>query len=144
MKKRSILGTRFLKTVTVLNHSQLEISFLWIIVNLALCVFVVVHSVVWFFGTPWTAALQASLSFTISQSLLKLIFIELMMPSNHFIICFPVIHHKYSPSKIIKNNFIFQLWSFVKEMFSFDLYWIFFLWRSDFWPLSAGYFFIGI
>ena len=35
------------------------------------------------FVTPWTAALQASLSFTISQSLLKLMSIESVMPSNH-------------------------------------------------------------
>ena len=35
--------------------------------------------------TPWTAARQASLSFTISWNLLKLKFIELVMPSNHFI-----------------------------------------------------------
>ena len=36
---------------------------------------------------PWTAARQASLSFTISRSLLKLMSIELMMPSNHLILC---------------------------------------------------------
>ena len=36
--------------------------------------------------TPWTAACQASLSFTISQSLLKLTSIELVVPSNHFIL----------------------------------------------------------
>ena len=40
-----------------------------------------------FFVTPWTAACQASLSFTISQSLLKLMSIESMMASNHFILC---------------------------------------------------------
>ena len=39
--------------------------------------------------TSWTAACQASLSFTISQSLLKLMSIELVMPSNHNILCFP-------------------------------------------------------
>ena len=39
------------------------------------------------FTTPWTAARQASLSFTISQSLLKLMTIESMMPSNHRILC---------------------------------------------------------
>ena len=39
------------------------------------------------FVTPWTAAHQASLSFTISQSLLKLMSIESMMPSNHLILC---------------------------------------------------------
>ena len=39
------------------------------------------------FATPWTAARQASLSFTISQSLLKLASIESVMPSNHIILC---------------------------------------------------------
>ena len=39
------------------------------------------------FGTPWTAARQASLSFTIARSLLKLKSIELVMPSNHLILC---------------------------------------------------------
>ena len=38
------------------------------------------------FATPWAALQQASLSFTISLSLLKLISIELMMPFNHFIL----------------------------------------------------------
>ena len=46
---------------------------------------------VWLFVTPWTAACQASLSFTVSQSLLKLMSIELMMPSNHFILCCPLL-----------------------------------------------------
>ena len=41
------------------------------------------------FATPWSAACQASLSFTISQSLLKLMYIELVMPSNHLIFCCP-------------------------------------------------------
>ena len=39
------------------------------------------------FVTPWTAALQASLSITNSQSLLKLMSIESVMPSNHLILC---------------------------------------------------------
>ena len=41
--------------------------------------------------TPWTALCQASLSFTISWSLLKLISIELVMPSNHLILCHPLL-----------------------------------------------------
>ena len=41
------------------------------------------------FVTPWTAARQAPLSFTISQSLLKLMSIESVMPSNHLILCRP-------------------------------------------------------
>ena len=40
--------------------------------------------------TPWTAAHQASLSFTISQSLFRLMSIESMMPSNHLIFCHPL------------------------------------------------------
>ena len=43
------------------------------------------------FATPWTAALQASLSFTISWSLLKLMSIESLMPSNHLILCRPLL-----------------------------------------------------
>ena len=39
--------------------------------------------------TPWTAACKASLSFTLSWSLLKLMSIELTMPSNHLILCCP-------------------------------------------------------
>ena len=43
------------------------------------------------FATPWTAARQASLSITNSQSLLKLMSIELVMPSNIFILCCPIL-----------------------------------------------------
>ena len=42
-------------------------------------------------ATPWTAACQASLSFTISQSLLQLMSTELMMTSNHLILCCPLL-----------------------------------------------------
>ena len=43
------------------------------------------------FVTPWTAARQASLSITNSQSLLKLMLIQSVMPSNHLILCFPLL-----------------------------------------------------
>ena len=43
------------------------------------------------FATPWTAACQASLSFSISWSFLKLISVESMMPSNHLILCYPLL-----------------------------------------------------
>ena len=42
---------------------------------------------VWLFATPWTTACQASLSITNSKSLLKLMSIESVMPSNHLILC---------------------------------------------------------
>ena len=43
------------------------------------------------FATPWTAARQASLSITNSQSLLKLMSIESVMPSDHLILCWPLL-----------------------------------------------------
>ena len=49
------------------------------------------HSCVWLFATLWTEAHQASLSITNSQSLFKLMSIELVMPSNHLILCCPLL-----------------------------------------------------
>ena len=46
---------------------------------------------VWLFATPWTTAYQASLSITNSQSPPKHISIKLMMPSNHLILCCPLL-----------------------------------------------------
>ena len=48
-------------------------------------------SCVWLFVTPWTAARQASLSLTNSQSLLKLMSTESVMPSNHLRLCRPLL-----------------------------------------------------
>ena len=45
----------------------------------------------WLFANPWTAAHQASLSITNSRSLLKLMSIESVMPSNHLILCRPLL-----------------------------------------------------
>ena len=46
---------------------------------------------VWFFATPWTAAPQASLSITDSRSLLRLMSIQSVMPSNYLILCCPLL-----------------------------------------------------
>ena len=48
-------------------------------------------SCVWLFATPWTAAHQASLSITNSWSLPKLMSIESVIPSNHLILCYPLL-----------------------------------------------------
>ena len=48
-------------------------------------------SCVWLFATPWTVARQASLSITNSRSPSKLMSIELVMPSNHLILCCPLL-----------------------------------------------------
>ena len=52
---------------------------------------VVVQLCVWLFVTPRTAARQVSLSFTVSRSLFKLMSIESVMPSNHLILCHPLL-----------------------------------------------------
>ena len=69
------------------------LSYLWIQPNCRWCNIVVVQSLshVRIFATPWTAAHQSSLSFTISWSLLKFMSIESVMPSNHLILCCPVL-----------------------------------------------------
>ena len=56
---------------------------------MCVCVFVVVQSLshAWLSATPWTAAHQASLSFTVFQSLLRFKSIEPVMLSNHLILC---------------------------------------------------------
>ena len=49
-----------------------------------------------FIVTPWTAARQASLSFTVSWNLLKLMSIESVMPSNHLFLCYPFSSYPHS------------------------------------------------
>ena len=58
-----------------------------------------------FFVTPWNAACQASLSITSSQSSLKFMSIELVMPSNHLILCHPLLlPHSIFPSIRVFSN----------------------------------------
>ena len=56
------------------------------------------------FATTGTAACQASLSFTISQSLLKLMSIEAVMPSNHLVVCRPLLLPSIFPSIRVFSN----------------------------------------
>ena len=64
---------------------------------------------IWLFATPWTATCQASMSITNTQSLLKLMSIELLMPSNHFILCCPLL----LPPSIFPSIRIFSNESFL-------------------------------
>ena len=68
--------------------------------------FVVVQSLscVRLFATPWTAARQAPLSFIVSQSFLKLMSIESMMPSNHLILCCPLLLPSIFPSIRVSSS----------------------------------------
>ena len=61
-------------------------------------------SCVWLFATSWTAVRQASLSITNFRSLLKLVSIELVMPSNHRILCHPLL----LPPSIFPNIRVFS------------------------------------
>ena len=61
-------------------------------------------SCVWLFVTPWTAALQASLSIANCQSLLRLMSIESVMPSNHLILCLPLLLPSVFPSIRVFSN----------------------------------------
>ena len=66
---------------------------------------------VWLFATPWSAACQASLSFTISRSLLKLTPIESVMPPNHLILCCPLLllPSTFPNIRVFSNKSIFRL-----------------------------------
>ena len=70
------------------------------------------------FATPWTAAHQASLSITNSWSLLKLMSIESVMPSNHLILCRPLLLPSIFPSfRVFSNESVLHIrwpkhWSF--------------------------------
>ena len=63
-----------------------SVFFLFLTAWLLFC-FVQLLGRAWLFATPWTATCQASLSFTVSWSLLRLTSVELVMPSNHLILC---------------------------------------------------------
>ena len=75
-------------------------------------------SCVRFFVTPWTSARQASLSVTNSQSLLKLMSIESVMPSNHLILYHPLLLPSIFPSiRVFLNESVLRIrwpkyWSF--------------------------------
>ena len=100
-------NTKFYKTCIVL-HSNVYPRF-------SLVQFL---SHVWLFATPGTAISQASLSFTISQSLLKIMSTESIMPSNHLILCHPLLLPSNLPSiRVFFNKSALQIrwsryWSF--------------------------------
>ena len=70
-----------------------------------------------FFATPWTAARQASLSFTISWSLLKLRSVESVMPSSHLILCHPLLPSIFPSIRVFSSESVLHIrwpeyWSF--------------------------------
>ena len=80
-------------------------------------VYVLFNGSVRLFATPWTAAHQASLSFTISWSLLKLMSIELVMPSNRLILCHSLLPSVFPYIKVFSSESALHIkwpkyWSF--------------------------------
>ena len=81
------------------------------------------------FATPWTAAHQASLFITSSGSLLKLMSIKLVMPSNHFILCRPLLllPSIFPSIRVFSNESVLcvrwpKYWSFSFSISSFNEY----------------------
>ena len=75
---------------------------------------------VWFFVIPWITACQASLSITNSQSLLKLMSIESVMPSSHLILCFPLLLLPSIPPSIRVFSKVSTLWMRWPKCWSFS------------------------
>ena len=99
------------------------------IVQVTLLSSVQLLSRVWFFVTPWTIARQASLSITNSWSLLKLMFIESVMPSNHLILCNPpfLLPSIFPSIRIFSNESALRIrwpkyWSFSFNISPFNEY----------------------
>ena len=96
------------------------------------------------FATPWNAARQASLSITNSQNLLKLMSIESVMPSNHLILCRPLL---FPPSifpsiRVFSNSSVLRIkwpkyWSFCFSINPSDEYSGLISFRTDWFELLA-------
>ena len=90
---------RKLKQMLIMGEFRWRLMWLFIVLSS-----VQLLSHVWLFGSPWTAAHQASLSITNSRSLLKHMFIESVMSSNHLILCCPLLLPSIFPSIRVFSN----------------------------------------
>ena len=105
--------------------------------------FVVVQSLsrVWLFATPWTAAHQASLSFTISRNLLKLLSLEWVTPSNYLIFCHSILLHSIFPNiRVFSSESALHIrwpkcWSFSFSISPFNEYSGLIFFRMDWFDL---------
>ena len=120
-----------------------------IIWSVFLCVFPSISSVqllshIQLFETLYTAVCQASLSLTVTQSLLKLMSIELVMPSNHLSLCHPLhLLPSISPSiRVFSCESVFPIrwpedWSFSSRISPFSEYSQLLSFRIDWFDLVA-------
>ena len=95
------------------------------------------------FATSWTVARQASLSSTISQSLLKFMAFELLILSNHLILCHPLLLPSVFPSiGVFSNESALgirwpRFWSFNFSINSSNEYWVLISFRVDWFNILA-------
>ena len=95
------------------------------------------------FLSPWTAACQASLSFIISRSLLKLMNIESMMPSNYLVLCHPLLLPSVLPNiRVFSNDSALLItwpkyWSFTFSTRPSNEYSVLISFRIDWFDLLA-------
>ena len=94
---------------------------------------------IWLFAIPRTVAHQVLLSITNSQSLLKLMFIELVMPSNHLILCHPflLLPSNFPSIRVFPNELVLLIrwpkyWSFSFSIRPFNNYSGLFSFRMDY------------
>ena len=121
-KKENLYPQRLVCNVhNIFSHNQKKWEKTQIMISMQWNTVAVVQSLhhIQLFVTPWTAAHQASLSFTISQSLLKLMFIQQVMPSNHLILCHPflLLPSIFPSIRVFSNELTFHIrqpkyWSF--------------------------------
>ena len=115
----------------------------WTLTTLVLAV-VPSLSQVWLFETPWTAACQSSLSFTISRSLIRLMPIESVMPSNYLVLCCPlhILPSIFPSIRIFSNKLPLHIrwpkyWSFSFSISPSNEYSVFISFRIDCFHLLA-------
>ena len=127
---------------------------LWSLLVLDFCLLGVLKSVLifssvaqscWLFMTPWTATRLASLSITNSRSLLKLMSIESVMPSNHLILCYPLLllPSIFSSIGVFSNESVLPIrwpkyWSFSFSISPSDEYSRLISFRIDWFDLLAA------
>ena len=92
----TFLGTRWALPVCKFSYFLISEKYLSLIFHGSICYAFCIssvqsHNLVRLFVTPWTATHQASLSITNSQSLLKFMSVESVMPSSHLILCPPLL-----------------------------------------------------
>ena len=101
-------------TIYVTREFQIKMRYHYTVIQLSS---VQCLSHVRLFVTPWTVVCQTSLSINNSQSLLKLMSNRLVMPSNHLILCHPLLPSIFSSLRVFSNESVLQIrwlkyWSF--------------------------------